>query len=94
MKAKEIGIIGENIATEFLLKKGFQIIERNFLKPFGEIDIIVRRASSAGMCVFCMTVSDRFVRVGASSGRPGSAPASLRLSGRRAGLRRGHAALW
>ena len=42
MKAKEIGIIGENIATEFLLKKGFQIIERNFLKPFGEIDIIAK----------------------------------------------------
>src|SRR3989344_4381790 len=31
---------GENIACEFLKKKGYKIIERNFRKGYGEIDII------------------------------------------------------
>jgi putative endonuclease len=32
--------LGEEIATKFLTKKGYQIIERNFRKGYGEIDII------------------------------------------------------
>jgi putative endonuclease len=32
--------IGEDIATNFLKKKGYQIIERNFRKGYGEIDIV------------------------------------------------------
>jgi putative endonuclease len=32
--------LGEEIATNFLAKKGYQIIERNFRKGYGEIDII------------------------------------------------------
>jgi len=40
MKAKDIGNYGEDMAVKFLLEKGYEIIERNFLKPFGEIDII------------------------------------------------------
>ena len=31
---------GEDIATSFLLKNGYQIIERNYKKRYGEIDII------------------------------------------------------
>lgn len=31
---------GENIACEFLKKKGYEIIERNFRKSYAEIDII------------------------------------------------------
>jgi len=37
---KEIGNLGEEIACRFLQKKGFKIIERNYKKKFGEIDII------------------------------------------------------
>ncbi|MCK5059536.1 MAG: YraN family protein [Candidatus Pacebacteria bacterium] len=37
---KKVGDIGENIATKFLIKKGFRVLSRNYLKPFGEIDII------------------------------------------------------
>ncbi|MEK9176217.1 MAG: YraN family protein [Patescibacteria group bacterium] len=33
-------ILGEELATEFLKKKGYKIIERNFRKGYGEIDII------------------------------------------------------
>lgn len=37
---KIIGKIGETIAIEFLHKKGFKIIEKNFISKYGEIDII------------------------------------------------------
>ncbi len=40
---KEVGRIGEDIACEFLVRKGFQIVERNYLRPWGEIDIIALR---------------------------------------------------
>lgn len=38
----EIGALGEQIATEFLKKKGLDIIARNYWKPYGEIDIVAR----------------------------------------------------
>ncbi len=31
---------GEDVATNYLQKKGYQIIERNFRKGYGEIDIV------------------------------------------------------
>ena len=34
------GKIGENIAAEFLAKKGFRIIAQNWQNKFGEIDLI------------------------------------------------------
>lgn len=33
-------ILGEDAACEFLKKKGYKILERNFRKGYGEIDII------------------------------------------------------
>jgi len=42
MKNSEIGKIGENRACEFLIKKGYEILERNYWRKFGEIDIIAR----------------------------------------------------
>jgi len=32
--------LGEEIATQFLTKKGYRIIDRNFRKGYGEIDIV------------------------------------------------------
>lgn len=37
------GFNAENIATKFLQKNGFEIIERNFHSRFGEIDIIAKK---------------------------------------------------
>lgn len=37
------GDIGEGIAARFLMKRGFAIINRNYLKPWGEIDIIAKK---------------------------------------------------
>lgn len=44
MKAlnRETGRLAENLATEALIKKGYQILERNFSNRFGEIDIIAK----------------------------------------------------
>jgi putative endonuclease len=33
-------VLGEDAACEFLKKKGYKILERNFRKGYGEIDII------------------------------------------------------
>ena len=39
-KKSEIGRIGEDIAANALKARGFRIIERNYLKPWGELDIV------------------------------------------------------
>ena len=39
----EIGKIGENLATTFLMKQGFAILERNYRVKVGEIDIIAQK---------------------------------------------------
>lgn len=41
---RRLGNIGENVAVQFLERKGFEIIERNYLKPWGEIDIIAKKS--------------------------------------------------
>jgi len=38
------GTLGEDIACQFLSRKGFKIIARNYRKPWGEIDIIAEKA--------------------------------------------------
>jgi putative endonuclease len=40
MNKKQTGRIGENIACKFLLSNGFEILDRNYQKKIGEIDII------------------------------------------------------
>ncbi len=37
---QKIGAIGEEIATDYLKKKGYKILERNFKTRWGELDII------------------------------------------------------
>jgi putative endonuclease len=43
-ETQKTGEIGENIAVKFLVKQGFSIIERNYTKKWGEIDIIAEKA--------------------------------------------------
>ncbi|WP_408954568.1 YraN family protein [Natroniella sp. ANB-PHB2] len=40
MDKREKGEWGEKIAQEFLIKKGYQILEENFWTRYGEIDLI------------------------------------------------------
>jgi putative endonuclease len=42
MKRREVGILGEKIAGDFLRKRGYHILETNYRCPEGEIDIIAR----------------------------------------------------
>lgn len=39
---KETGDIGEKYAVKYLKRNGYKIIEQNYSKPYGEIDIIAR----------------------------------------------------
>lgn len=40
---RKIGDMGEDIACTFLEKHGFKIIERNYLRKWGEIDIVAKK---------------------------------------------------
>lgn len=41
----KIGAYGEEIAANFLKKKGFKILTQNYLKKWGEIDLVARGTS-------------------------------------------------
>jgi len=43
MTSREIGDIGEDFTAQFLIKKGCEILERNFTVRGGEIDIIAKK---------------------------------------------------
>ncbi len=38
-----IGMLGESIAEKYLQTKGFTILERNYRKKFGEVDVIAKK---------------------------------------------------
>jgi putative endonuclease len=40
---QETGKIGEEIASDFLVKNGYSILDRNYWRKWGEIDIICRK---------------------------------------------------
>ena len=40
---KKIGALGENMACRFLVKRGFKILDRNYSKKWGEIDIVAEK---------------------------------------------------
>ena len=43
METKELGDLGEKLACEYLVSKGYKILERNCVLFCGEIDIIARK---------------------------------------------------
>jgi Holliday junction resolvase-like predicted endonuclease len=42
---RELGDKGEEVVCRYLEDKGYRILERNYWKPWGEIDIIAEKAS-------------------------------------------------
>ena len=42
MDSKELGFFAENIAARELERKGYEIVAKNYRKPWGEIDIIAK----------------------------------------------------
>ena len=59
---RRLGDIGENIACDFLKRMGFEVIERNYLRKWGEIDIVARKANVIRFIevksVSCVTTQD------------------------------------
>ena len=43
---RRIGNIGEDIACLFLVKQGYRITDRNYLKKWGELDIVASRSDT------------------------------------------------
>jgi putative endonuclease len=43
LNTRQIGNLGEDIACTWLKKQGYLIVERNYLKKWGEIDIVAAK---------------------------------------------------
>ena len=43
MGRRDTGMIGEEVAAEYLERLGYRILERNYLRPWGEIDIVATK---------------------------------------------------
>ena len=44
-RRQRVGNLGEDLAADFLKDNGYQIVERNYRKKWGEIDLIVTKSS-------------------------------------------------
>lgn len=40
---QKLGMLGENMAKKFLMKHGFKVLDRNYRKKWGEIDIVAEK---------------------------------------------------
>lgn len=43
MSRRETGVFGESLALRYLVRKGYEVLERNYRSRHGEIDLILRR---------------------------------------------------
>lgn len=57
-KKSQLGEFGEEKACEYLFKKSYKIIERNFRRPFGEIDIIAKAPDKTLVFVEVKSMTD------------------------------------
>jgi putative endonuclease len=44
-KTQQLGLLGEENAVVFLMKQGFDVLERNINGRYGEIDIVAKKSS-------------------------------------------------
>lgn len=40
---RETGDVGEDLVCKYLQERGFDIVDRNYLRPWGELDIVAKR---------------------------------------------------
>ena len=57
----ELGFAAEKIAGEFLEKRGYVILARNYRKPWGEIDIVCEKE---GILVFVEVKANKTAAIG------------------------------
>lgn len=60
---QELGTRGEDEACSFLKRAGFAVVDRNYWRPWGEIDVVVRRGKELRF-VEVKTVSREHLRAG------------------------------
>ena len=58
----ELGKSGEDMACRYLVDKGYRIIERNFRKPWGELDIIAKSRDKTLVFVEVKTMRSAYGR--------------------------------
>ena len=54
----QIGNLGEDLACEYLVKKKYKIIDRNFRQKWGELDIIAKAPDKTLVFVEVKTMTD------------------------------------
>jgi len=59
---KDLGILGEDIAANYLISAGFKIIERNFKKRYGDIDIVAKVGDTFSFIEVKTRIGDKFGR--------------------------------
>ncbi len=57
---KKLGRKGEKLACKYLKKQGYKILERSFVNPFGEVDIIARTGDTVAFIEVKTRLSDLF----------------------------------
>ena len=57
---KDIGSFGEALARDYLISKGYKILNMNFRNKFGEIDIICKKNNLLIFCEIKSTYSNSF----------------------------------
>lgn len=45
---RQLGDTGEGVACRYLEARGYEVVERNYLRPWGEIDIVARKPARPG----------------------------------------------
>ena len=57
---KEIGALGEAVATEYLRRRGLQIVDRNVARKTGELDLIAREGDTLHFVEVKTVLADEF----------------------------------
>lgn len=46
--SKEVGVLGEQVAAEYLVARGYEVLDKNYAKKYGEVDIVARETGNSG----------------------------------------------
>lgn len=69
---RKLGDIGENIACDYLKRHGFEIMDRNYLKKWGELDIVAKKKEIIHFVevksVSCVTLKENVTHVTSKEG--------------------------
>ena len=57
---KEVGILGERVAAEYLRRHGFRVIARNIARKTGELDLVAEKEGTLHMVEVKAILTDEF----------------------------------